>query len=209
MNDRKELWKRIDEESDQICNDIFMKTGLAIRNISQFVNENLDYTKALPVLTEHLYRDYTRNTMETLVRSLTTPKARGIAAGALFDLYNRQPAEEENLRNVIGNALVYTAQEPDYDRLYAIIADKSNTNTAFNFIRALAKLKCCQEKTRALLFEILGERDLECVNKRLILLDTFRSLKAMKVQLPPILVLKYRPFKDRQLQKALDAICPE
>jgi hypothetical protein len=204
--DRKELWKKIDEENDVICNDVFMQTGIALKSIGQLVNEHVAYEEAIPVLTEHLYRNYTSNIMEMLVRTVTTPKAKGIANKALFDLFDRQSPDAENMRNVIGSALVYTAQEKDHDRLFAIVANEANTHTVFNYIRALAKLKTNRDKTTALFVGILAHRDIEGINKRMILLETFRAFKAMKKTLPADLVEKYRSFKDRQVQKALEAV---
>ncbi len=102
------------------------EAGFDIESIWDFVNTNESYKEAIPVLLRHLTKEHHLRTREGLVRALTTPEARGIAAPTLIDLFLKERNPNSELKWLLGGAIAETATLENAMEVCNLIEDDSH-----------------------------------------------------------------------------------
>ncbi len=116
-------------------------TTLHIESIFELVNSPTYNSSTIPVLVKLIEEGVDDDLiLEGVVRSLTNPKAKGIANRPLLDLFDRTSPESSSLRWAIGNALKQIVQESDRDRVMAIVRNRRNGYARQEFVGALGKV---------------------------------------------------------------------
>ena len=122
--------------------------GIKIQDLSDLVNMKGTYPAAIPVLLDWLAKIETvpaqdrGKLREMLVRSLSVPKARGVAGPQLVDEF-RQVEDPTGLgaRWVIANALSVVADESIFDDLVELASDPSYGRGREMLMLAIAQTK--------------------------------------------------------------------
>jgi HEAT repeat protein len=122
--------------------------GVPVDDLSELVNTKRSYRPAVPVLVDWLQRldevpaGERPAVRELLVRSLSVPAARGIAAPALIDEFRRvQDSSGLGIRWVIANALSVVADAAVFDELVELARDRANGRAREMLMPALARTR--------------------------------------------------------------------
>ncbi|MBC7390411.1 MAG: hypothetical protein H7329_14435 [Opitutaceae bacterium] len=203
-------FKLVDLEDQKLCLEIKNKTGLIINSISDFVNTDINYEVAIPILVTSLGKPFTNNILEMIIRSLTTKKAKGIANKGLLELFHRiipSTKRDENLKWLIGNAFTVIIDKDDYEHIYEIITNKKNTKFCDSFIKAISNLKINQERTAKLFINIISEKIADNnVNNVLIIINVLRGLKKIGAFVPKNILNSYKEYPEKRVQAAYAAL---
>ena len=85
-----------------------------------------DFEMATPILLRCIDEVRDPSVLEAVVRSLSTPWARGVAVDPLLDRFRRTPNDQLGLKWAIGNALATVARPRDLPALYELAIDRSH-----------------------------------------------------------------------------------
>ena len=113
--------------------------GIQTDSVSILVNSPNNYDEAIPVLREHLDKNYSKEIREGIVRALTIPSAEGVVNDKLLTMFKE--TEDNGLRWVIGNALATVASKNDIGQLLGFLADSSYGEARSQLVHALARLQ--------------------------------------------------------------------
>ncbi len=176
------------------------KVGIEITTIWDLVNTNKKYPEAIEILTNHLLNNYSDQNTEGIVRSLIVKEAKGKANEELKVLYERTPKEKDNLRWVIGYAIVTVMTPRDGEWILSNALDKSNSGSRGIFISRLARVK--SEKTEDILIDLLDDNEVT-----IFALQSLGKLKSRKAKGKIIPFLSHTDSSIRkEAQKALSKI---
>ncbi|MDE3181942.1 MAG: HEAT repeat domain-containing protein [Bacteroidota bacterium] len=174
--------------------------GIAISSVWDLVNTNQSYPNAIPILIEHLPKDYHEKNKEGIVRALAVKDAIGKASPVLIAEYNRTSKDKTLLRWAIGNTIYTTITENDVDSILPIVQDKTNGMSRQMFVAALGKVK--SEKTENVLIDLLDDE--EVAPQALEALGKMKSVKA-KGRIS-VLSKHSNPLIRKEAEKALKKI---
>jgi HEAT repeats len=99
--------------------------GFPVNTVADLHNKRLDYPAAIPILLAWLPKVQNLDVKQDIVRCLSVPYAKPVAAGPLIDEFRR--AEEESpmgLRWVIGNALEVVGDDAVLDDMIELATDR-------------------------------------------------------------------------------------
>jgi len=99
--------------------------GFPVNTVADLHNRQLNYPAAIPILLAWLPKVQNLDVKQDIVRSLSVPYAKPLAAGPLIDEFRR--AEEESptgLRWVIGNALEVVGDDAVLDDMIELARDR-------------------------------------------------------------------------------------
>ncbi|MDN3512728.1 MAG: hypothetical protein NG784_15685 [Candidatus Jettenia sp.] len=138
---REEFSRLFGEQEKELLHEI-LQNGIKIDSLSDLMHTRESYPEIIDVLIKHLTRNYHKEVIETIVRSLAVKEARGKAFQPLLRLYNSWPKEDDDFRWVIGNTMGYVATKDDLKDIEKIILDRSNANSRARLIGdALIRIK--------------------------------------------------------------------
>jgi len=154
--------------------------GIKISNIYDLVNTAESYPDAIPILLNHVTKNYHDKNKEGIIRSLAVKEAIGKASPVLIAEYHRIPKDKMNLRWVIGNTVLMTFTEDDIESILPIVQDKTNGKSRGRFIEALGKTKSKTAKAPEVENVLIGLLDDEedVVPSALMALGRMKSKKA-------------------------------
>lgn len=138
-----QLQRLLDEEIAPLIIELNM-IGLEVNSIWDLVNSKKGYLEAIPILLEHLTRDYSEKNKEGIVRSLAVKEAIGKIIPTLLNEYNKSDISATSLRWAIGNTIYTTITKNDEDQILSliqIVKNKANGKSRQMFIMALGKTK--------------------------------------------------------------------
>ena len=192
------------DEQDQLVVDELRKVGLEVQSVYDLVNSKASYPQAVPVLLRALDQVTEPFIKEGVVRALTDPAARGIAAGPLVREYERITAEDSDpegwLRWAIGSALALVADDSVSDQIINMAKDRSQGMARQFVVVALTNLS--SPDVVNVLLSLLSDRE--------VLGHVLLALRKLK---PPEAIPHIEPFLDhpeawirKEAEKALKAI---
>lgn len=139
--------------------------GVAVDDVWDLVNAKIQYRAAVPVLLHWLSNIDARvaeadraKVREGLVRALTVPAARPVAAPVLIDEFRRaSDASGLGLRWVVGNALSVVADDSVFDDVASLVRDRRYGKGRQMVVVGLGRSK--DPRAVPLLVELLDDDD--------------------------------------------------
>lgn len=174
--------------------------GLKIESVWDLVNANYSYKEAIPILINHLSKNYNLRNKEGIIRALTVKEAAGIACKAIINEYHNAPKDNFHYRWVFGNAIVVTISKNCLDDVIKIVQDKSNGKSRQEFVIALSKFKL--ESVENILIDLLSDSEVSL--QAIEALGKMKSKKA-KPSLKEFVVGKQKIY-IKEATKALNRI---
>lgn len=129
------------------------EAGFGVDSLDVFINTNLNYKEAIPILLRWLPRIETRNVKSSIVRSLTIKWAKPAAAPPLIKEFYRE--DRDGLKWVIGNALSVVADDSVFEEIVNIAQDKRHREGRQMVVVALGNMK--NPKAVDLLIKLLDD----------------------------------------------------
>lgn len=126
---------RIEEEP--IIADLAV-AGFEVGSVWDLVNTNERYPSAIPVLLKHLTKPYHVRIREGVIRALTTPDARGVAAEAI--LAELRQEQDSEVRWALANALTVAADRANAAAIKALLDDPAYQDVSERLGEALKSL---------------------------------------------------------------------
>jgi hypothetical protein len=145
--------------------------GSAVDSVWDLVNaRKRKYPELVPVLLEHLGRDYPERVREGIARALVVKEARSgwrkLVRAFLAEENPLNPMEHPNeVKWALHLAIAAAADESVVEELIKLTVDRRHEYHRLDFVEALAGMK--DPQARATVEELRGEADLEDVFKRL------------------------------------------
>ncbi|MEJ5092352.1 HEAT repeat domain-containing protein [Sphingobacterium faecium] len=171
--------------------------GIKVNSVWDLVNTSERYADAIPILINHLKKDYHEKNIEGIIRALAVKEAVGKVTPYLITMYHQLTKDNDLLRWVIGNTIYMTITQDDVKSILPIVQDKTNGTSRQMFVAALGKIK--SEEVEDVLINLLN--DDEVVAQALGALGRIKSKKAKdKIA---ILTDHPRPLVRKEAQKAL------
>jgi HEAT repeat protein len=143
MRDRKdqlqrELLERIRVAEAPLVEDLHA-IGVKASSVWDLVNTHATYAVAIPVLLEHLQRDYIPEVREGIARALAVPEA-SWAWQILFTFFTREPAgQRRDVKWALACALSGAATDDVIDQIVALVQDPSVGENRLALLSALAR----------------------------------------------------------------------
>jgi hypothetical protein len=170
--------------------DALNAAGYGVSSVWDLVNNPEGFPGTVPVLLSHLSKDYDEKVKEGIVRALSVPAARGVAASGLVSEYRKAPRSSDlGLRWAIGNALFVIAEDALFDDIVPLVDDKTNGRSREMLVLALGKMKVKRSSAINVLIGLL--RDDEVVAHAIIALTRLNAKEASD----EILALQNHPRK--------------
>jgi hypothetical protein len=132
--------------------------GVGVASVWDLVNTAAPYPAGIPVLLEHMQRDYPPEVREGIARSLAVPEA-SWGWDILLSLFTQEPAGgTRNVKWALACALGGAATDDVLDRLIALVRDKSVGENRMALLSALARSK--DPRSRQVLEELRADPQL-------------------------------------------------
>jgi hypothetical protein len=125
-------------EEDPIITDL-AAAGFEVGSVWDLVNTNERYPNAIPVLLQHLTKPYHVRIREGVIRALTTPDARGVAAEAI--LAELRQEQDSEVRWALANALTVAADRADAAAIKVLLDDPAYQDVSERLGEALKNLQ--------------------------------------------------------------------
>jgi hypothetical protein len=114
--------------------------GFSVDSLDELRSSGVPYKAAIPVLLKWLSLVAESGSKESIVRALSVPWAKPIAARPLVDEFKKQPEGMSSLKWAIGNALAVVAENSITDDLFEITRDKRHGKAREMVVVALGNL---------------------------------------------------------------------
>ena len=149
--------------------------GIVVSSVWELVNSAQKYPSAIPVLIKHLKTPYHPKIREGIVRALTVPEAKPIAAQAIIEAFQHEPdGADIGVKWPLANALTVVADDSVLDDLIALVQDKWHGAARTMLTLALGNTK--NPRAVDVLLELL--QDDEVVEQALTVLGNLRAQQA-------------------------------
>lgn len=167
-----ELQRLMNEEISPLIIELNMH-GFEVNSIWDLVNSKNKYLDAIPILLEHLTRDYSEKNKEGIVRSLSVKEAIGKVVPTLLNEYNKSEKNATSLRWAIGNTIYTTITKNDEDQilpLIQVVKNRVNGSSRQMFVSALGKFQ--SKEVESVLIDLLLDEE--------VIIHTIEALGKMK-----------------------------
>ncbi|HEX5235409.1 MAG TPA: HEAT repeat domain-containing protein [Silvibacterium sp.] len=193
---RRKLVREIAQAIEPLERDL-SALGFSLRTFRDVIKSGKRYTEAIPILLAWLPR-LPEVAKEEVVRALTVPWAKPLAAPVLIEEFTR--ASDDSLRWAIGNALDTVADYSVLERMIEIAMDRQFGSARQMVVMALGKFKDfrCEDAALRLL------NDEEVAGHAVVALRRLRSMRALSA----LEVMKSHPkaWVRSEAKKAIAAI---
>ena len=122
-----------------IINDL-KAAGFPVKSLDELRRSGVRYMAAIPILLKWLSLVVESDVKDSIVRALSVPWAKPIAARPLIAEFEKQSQEISSLKWAIGNALSVVADNGVADDLFALAQDKSHGKAREMVVVALGNL---------------------------------------------------------------------
>ncbi len=158
-----------------VLNDL-ARIGFSLEAVEDLYHQPIDYRSAIPVLLKWLPLVENLDVKEAIVRALSVPWAKPIAAQALVQEFHKlQNESNTGIKWAIGNALEVVADDSVFSDIVELINDPSNGKSREMLAMALGKMK--DPRAEDVLIALLDDE--EMVGHALIGLRRLKSKKAV------------------------------
>jgi hypothetical protein len=132
--------------------------GLQVESVWDLVNTRARYPAAIPVLMEHLERDYIPEVREGIARALAVPESAGSWQRLLEAFRREPPRDRRDVKWALAVAVGGASSEETVDRLMDLVRDSSNGVYRLAWLRPLFRSE--NPKARPLLESLRTDPDL-------------------------------------------------
>ena len=129
--------------------------GLSFGSIGEMRRSGTRYVVAIPVLLKWLPAVENHDVKESIVRALSVPWARPVAAAPLIAEFRKAPGPESGLKWAIGNALSVVADDSVFDDLAALVRDRRHGKAREMLAVAIGNMR--DPRAVDLAIELLGD----------------------------------------------------
>jgi len=134
------------------------RVGFEVKHLSDFVNYNIDYRGAIPILLDWLPRTENADIKSALVRALTVKAAKPMAGEILIDEFLRATDPTgTGLKWIIANALETVADDSVFDELVDLAHDKKHGKAREMVVMALGNMR--NPRVADVLIDLLDDED--------------------------------------------------
>jgi HEAT repeat protein len=146
---------------EPIINDL-NKLGISVSSLTELPALSVTDDRYIPILLDWLPRTPDVDIKEGIVRALTVPQARRVAAPTLIREFLRAPSGESALKWAIGNALAVLSDEAVLSDVINILRDRTHGSSREMFAVSLGNMKTQKAVELAVetLLELLDDPDL-------------------------------------------------
>lgn len=117
------------------------RVGCIVKSSWDLVNTKAKYPEAIPVLLEHLQKDYPVEIRAGIARALAVPEAR-IGRDIIVEQYRKLPdTKKQGLKQGLAAAVVGTTTESDIDEVIDLIEDPAHGDSRGLLLLALKRSK--------------------------------------------------------------------
>jgi hypothetical protein len=135
---RRENHERILAAQRPLVDDL-RAAGTRVESVWDLVNTRARYPAAIPVLLEHLERDYIPEVREGIARALAVPEAHS-AWPRLLELFKREPARlRRDVKWALAVAVAGTTTEAEVDTIMELVRDPSQGKYRLAWLRPLRR----------------------------------------------------------------------
>jgi len=146
----------VKKESASLLADL-AQMGFVVDWVSDLYTKKLNYRKAIPVLLDWLPRIENIDVKESLVRALSIPSAKSIAALPLIEEFKKARPESSSLKWAIGNALSIVADDNVYEDVSRLAQDRQHGKAREMLVLALGNMKNSQAQD--ILIDLLNDNE--------------------------------------------------
>lgn len=151
------------------------EAGFQVEYIEDLYHRRLNYKSAIPILLKWLPLIGNLDVKEAIVRALTVPWAKPIAAPALLAEFHELMSEPDiSIKWAIANALEVVADDNSYDEIVKLVRNPLNGSAREMLALALGKMK--NPDAQNVLIDLL--EDEEVAGHAIMALGKLRSVKA-------------------------------
>jgi len=151
------------------------EAGYHVNSVEELYHRRLDYKSAIPILLKWLPLIENLDVKEAIVRALTVPWAKPIAAPALLAEFHKLLSEPDiSIKWAIANALEVVADDNSYDEIVNLVRNPQSGSAREMLALALGKMK--NPDAQNVLIELL-EDDM-VAGHAIMALGKLRSVKA-------------------------------
>lgn len=151
------------------------RAGFQVQWVSDLFNERKNYKNAIPILLQWLPNMDNLDVKEEIVRALSVPWAKPIAAPAMIAEFKKlQDESDAGIKWAIGNALSVVADDKVFNEIVELVQDPHNGISRQMMVIALGNMKDLHAEE--VLIGLLGDE--EVVGHAIIALGKLKSQKA-------------------------------
>lgn len=133
------------------------KAGFAVGSIDELRCSGILYNTAIPILLHWLPLVTDFNVKESIVRALSVPWAKPLAALPLIKEFKNLPSNTAQVKWAIGNALSIIADDANADDLFDLVLNKNNGASREMIVVALANL--VHPRAPGVLIQLLNDEE--------------------------------------------------
>lgn len=168
-------------------------SGFSVKSLDELRRSGVQYKAAIPLLLRWLPKVSSLTVKESLVRTLSVPWAKGIAARPLINEFRAAPEDlDAGLKWAIGNALEVVADDAVFQDIAELVRDKRHGKAREMLAASLGNMK--NSAAVDVLIELLD--DDEVVGHAIMALGRLNAQKA-------------RPFIENLLNHSKPWVCKE
>jgi hypothetical protein len=116
------------------------EAGLTVGSLDELRRKKTNYNTAIPTLLKWLSRVADEGAKNSIVRALSVPWARPIAAPPLIAEFRRTPESESGLKWAIANALSVTADDMVFSDIVELVSDRQHGKSREMLALALSNM---------------------------------------------------------------------
>lgn len=171
---RQQAMAKYERDAAPVLADL-AEAGFHVESVGELYNKRLDYKSAIPILLKWLPLIGNLDVKEAIVRALTVPWAKPIAAPALLAEFHELMSEPDiSIKWAIANALEVVADDNSYDEIVKLVRNPLNGSAREMLALALGKMK--NPDAQNVLIDLL--EDEEVAGHAIMALGKLRSVKA-------------------------------
>jgi HEAT repeat protein len=121
------------------------EAGVDVTSSWDLVNTGAKYPEAIPVLLEHLKKDYPKEILEGIARALGVPEARPYRR-VILDAYANTENNDEDFKIGLGLAVVGATTDEDLSEIIGLIRDSRHGNSRVALLFALKRSRSEEAK---------------------------------------------------------------
>ena len=174
--------------------------GFEVKWISDLYSKKMDYKKAVPVLLKWLPLIENLDVKESIVRALTVPSAKPVAAPELISEFKKANSESTSFKWAIANALAIVADDSVFPEIVRLVLDTRHGKAREMLAVALGNMK--DPQAQDILIDLLD--DDVVTGHAIMALGKLRSKRAHhKIE---SYLLHPKPWVRKEAKKALSRI---
>lgn len=184
----RKAYRELAEKSAPLV-DALSDAGIEVESVWDLISKEYDYDSIVPLLLEHLEKQYPQRTREGIVRALCAKEASSLATKKLIEIFRSE--QDELIKTTIGGVLAEIGDLEEIDEMVKLLNDPSHGEARFFLPHAMTRI--LKRDSIGILMPLIDEADFGTQ-----VIDALGKVKA-KEALPAI--RKYTQHKDAYIRK--------